>query len=130
MVLVSVDRTGYATLHGSVGKNAVNPLVKVEFADSRNTDFHQDGQWLRAAIAEGQKVTHTKQINLVGHSMGNLTTLAYLNDNLSSAARPEVAHLVFLAGGLFEEMTTDVAGHLTKRLPANLAVLNVYSTGD
>lgn len=62
--------------------------------------------------------------------MGNLTTLAYLNDNLSSAARPEVAHLVFLAGGLSEEMTTDVAGHLTKRLPANLAVLNVYSTGD
>ncbi|WP_019206508.1 alpha/beta fold hydrolase [Limosilactobacillus ingluviei] len=130
IVRVNVDRKGHAVLVGHVAKNAHHPLVEVNFADSRNTDFHQDGRWLKAAIEVGQRATKTKQINLIGHSMGNLTTLAYLNDYRQQADLPPVRHLVMLAGGLFPGMKAELTSELTKNLPAHLTVLNVYSTAD
>lgn len=100
-----------------------------------------------------EKQHHYKQINLVGHSMGNLEIINYINDNVNDKSFPQVAHLVAIAGhynGLVGQSETQNAkinpktGELEKMdsayrellglrqtFPKNTAVLNIYGdVGD
>lgn len=126
IVRANVADDGSVTFEGRQAKNAKNPIVEVNYdADHPRRDMNSYGTWLKNVIqADAQKYGTTK-INLVGHSMGNIVILNYLNDNLSDSSLPKLNHYVSLAGGIFPGYNqTD---NLKQELPSNVKVLNIYS---
>lgn len=98
VILANVDRNGKVTLAGDIPKNAVNPIVKVNFEDNRNTDYAVDGRYAKAVVRKLQGVYHFKKMNMVGHSMGNMAIHFYLLANAQNKKLPQLQKQVDIAG--------------------------------
>ena len=157
IVRANVDKKG----NRPIPANAVNPIVEVNLEDNKlsayrdnyTQGYHHGGEYVKNVVLALEKQHHYKQINLVGHSMGNLEIINYINDNVNDKSFPQVAHLVAIAGhynGLVGQSETQNAkinpktGELEKMdsayrellglrqtFPKNTAVLNIYGdVGD
>ena len=157
IVRANVDKKG----NRPIPANAVNPIVEVNLEDNKlsayrdnyTQGYHHGGEYVKNVVLALEKQHHYKQINLVGHSMGNLEIINYINDNVNDKSLPQVAHLVAIAGhynGLVGQSETQNAkinpktGELEKMdsayrellglrqtFPKNTAVLNIYGdVGD
>ena len=114
--------------------------------------YHHGGTYVRNVVQALQKQHHYRQINLVGHSMGNLEIINYINYNYDNANLPKVAHLVAIAGhynGLVGQRSSERATinrktgepssmdpsyrellGLRQHFPTGTAVLNIYGNLD
>lgn len=157
VVRADVARNGSVTFNHKLPANAINPIVEVNLADNKLAGYGQNGNYVRGYHHGGtyvkdvvqalEKQHHYSAINLVGHSMGNLEIINYINDNTDNKQLPRVNHLVAIAGhynGLVgqsqaEKATLDSAGKpswmdptyqellsLRKTFPRNTRVLNIY----
>ncbi|MCC4325499.1 alpha/beta hydrolase [Limosilactobacillus reuteri] len=156
IVRANVDKKGKVTFNRPIPANAVNPIVEVNLEDNKlsayrdnyTQGYHHGGEYVKNVVLALEKQHHYKQINLVGHSMGNLEIINYINDNVNDKSLPQVAHLVAIAGhynGLVGQSETqnakinpktgepekmDSAYHellgLRQIFPKNTAVLNIY----
>lgn len=93
-----VDRQGYVHLKGHISVQAHNPIIEVGFIDNRNLNYHQDGRWLKQVIIKLQQKYQIQNINLVGHSMGNMAISYYLLDNANNQKLPKLHKQVAIAG--------------------------------
>ena len=93
-----VDRQGRVHLKGHIPPHARNPIIEVGFKDNRNSNYHQDGRWLKKVILKLQQQYQIKNINLVGHSMGNMAISYYLLDNADNRRLPKLRKQVAIAG--------------------------------
>ena len=93
-----VDRQGRVHLKGHIPPHARNPIIEVGFKDNRNPNYHQDGRWLKQVILKLQQQYQIKNINLVGHSMGNMAISYYLLDNAHNQRLPKLRKQVAIAG--------------------------------
>lgn len=98
IIKVNVAKGGKTTIKGNISKDSRNPIVEVNFADNKNDNYRQDGQYAKDAIVAVQKKFGIKDINLVGHSMGNLAIVYYLLNNANDTSLPTVRHHVAIAG--------------------------------
>ncbi|MGT2924198.1 alpha/beta hydrolase [Streptococcus caviae] len=98
VIRANVDRKGQVALVGKIPENAINPIVKVNFADNRNTDYAADGRYTKAVVSKLQAVYHFKKMNMVGHSMGNMAIHFYLLANAQNAKLPQLQKQVDIAG--------------------------------
>ncbi|MGT2749975.1 alpha/beta hydrolase [Streptococcus orisasini] len=98
IILADVDQKGQVTLIGTIPKNAVNPIVKVNFADNRNTNYETDALYAKAVVTKLQKTYHFKKMNMVGHSMGNMAINFYMLANAGDKSLPQLQKQVDLAG--------------------------------
>ncbi|GGI62355.1 alpha/beta hydrolase [Limosilactobacillus caviae] len=160
IVRANVDKKGNVTFNRQIPANAVNPIVEVNLEDNKLAGYQDDyaqgyrhgGTYVKNVVVALQKQHHYKQINLVGHSMGNLEIINYINDNVNNKKLPKVAHLVAIAGhynglvgereaeakvdaqtGEPEQQDSAYRGLLGLRqtFPKNTAVLNIYGdVGD
>lgn len=160
IVRANVDKKGNVTFNRKIPANAVNPIVEVNLEDNKLAGYQDDytqgyrhgGTYIKNVVVALQKQHHYKRINLVGHSMGNLEIINYINDNVNNKKLPKVAHLVAIAGyynGLVGEHGADAkvdaqTGEpeqqdsayrgllgLRQTFPKNTAVLNIYGdVGD
>ena len=73
IVTAIVDSHAQVTFKGDIPKNAVNPIVMVEFKDNRNPDYAQDGEYAVAVVRKLQARYGFKKMNFVAHSMGNMS---------------------------------------------------------
>ena len=148
IVRVNVSPNGYAKMIGSIPKKAKNPIVEVNFDNSRNGDYHTQGQWAKNVIKVVQEDYKCKKVNLVGHSMGNMAINYYILDNPGLKGLPKINKVVDIAGhfdGIIDEddepneTTLDKNGKpdrmnsfykellaLRKTYPTNIKVLNIY----
>lgn len=95
VVRADVAKNGQVTFNHSIPADAINPIVEVNLADNKltaNNDhedyvsgYHRGGEYIKQVIVALEKQHHYHSINLVGHSMGNLEIINYLNDNLHNA---------------------------------------------
>lgn len=160
IVRANVDKKGNVTFNRQIPSNAVNPIVEVNLEDNKLAGYQDDytqgyrhgGTYVKNVVVALQRQHHYKQINLVGHSMGNLEIINYINDNVNNKKLPKVAHLVAIAGhynGLVGEHEAEskvdaqtgepeqqdsayreLLG-LRQNFPKNTAVLNIYGdVGD
>ena len=107
IVRANIDDNGNVTFNGKQSRNAKNPIVEVNYdANHPQRDFKHYDQWLKNVIQADQQRNGTTQINLVGHSMGNIITTGYLNDNMNDSSLPRVKHLVILAGSSLASVRT------------------------
>lgn len=98
VIKANVDKGGRVTLVGHLRKQATNSIVMVNFADNKNSNYHQDGQYAYHVIQKLQATYHFKRVNLVGHSMGNMAISFYLLDHGKKSGLPKLNKQVAIAG--------------------------------
>lgn len=99
IVKANVDKQGRVSFNREIPAHAVNPIVEVNLEDNKlanyqsdyTAGYHHGGTYVRNVVQALQKQHHYRQINLVGHSMGNLEIINYINDNYANANLPKVA---------------------------------------
>ena len=116
IVTATVDRHAQVTLKGEIPKDAINPIVMVEFEDNRNPDYSQDGEYAAAVVRELQARYGFKKMNFVAHSMGNMSILFYLLEHAQNEEFPQLQKQVNIAN--------HVNGLEGMDLPANLTILD------
>lgn len=98
IVRVNVSPNGYAKIIGSIPKKAKNPIVEVNYDNSKMTNYHTAGLWAKNVIEALQKDYKFKKVNFVGHSMGNMAINYYILDNYNNKKLPKVNKVVDIAG--------------------------------
>ena len=121
IITATVDSHAQVTLKGDIPKDAVNPIVMVEFADNRNANYAQDGEYASAVVRELQARYGFKKMNFVAHSMGNMSILFYLLEHAQNEELPQLQKQVNIAN--------HVNGLEGMDLPANLTILD-SKTGE
>ena len=112
-ITTEVDADGKVTLLGNIPHNAVNPLVMVNFENSRNTDYTMQGQWVKNVIVKLQDRYHFKKINIEAHSMGNLAVRYYLLHNGQNRHLPQIQKQAAMAGTFDGAMDWNEPANLT-----------------
>lgn len=119
IITATVDRHAQVTLKGDIPKDAINPIVMVEFEDNRNANYAQDGEYAAAVVRELQARYGFKKINFVAHSMGNMAILFYLLEHAQNEEFPQLQKQVNIAN--------HVNGLEGRDLPANLTILDNHT---
>ena len=115
IITATVDSHAQVSLKGDVPKDAINPIVMVEFEDNRNPDYAQDGEYAAAVVRKLQARYGFKKMNFVAHSMGNMSILFYLLEHAQNEELPQLQKQVNIAN--------HVNGLEGMDLPANLTIL-------
>lgn len=112
VVRADVDKSGKVTLHGTMHRNSINPIVEVNYQDNRQLNFNKHGQWAGNVVKTLQKSYGIKKINMVGHSLGNISIIYYELQNGNNRKMPQIQKQVDMAGhfdGLdFSQLPADV----------------------
>ena len=119
IITATVDSHAQVTLKGDIPKDAINPIVMVEFEDNRNPDYSQDGEYAAAVVRELQARYGFKKMNFVAHSMGNMSILFYLLEHAQNEELPQLQKQVNIAN--------HVNGLEGMDLPANLTILDNHT---
>ena len=139
IIRANVDKNGKTTLQGQITKQSRNPIVEVNFADNRSMNYAKWGDYAESAVKAVQKKYQIKNINLVGHSMGNIAIMYYLVNNAQKTNMPTVRHQVAIAGhfdggigfGYNKKTTLDSQGKpsiMEKHYRDFLPLRNTYPT--
>ena len=121
IITATVDSHAQVSLKGEITKDAINPIVMVEFKDNRNANYAQDGEYAAAVVRELQARYGFKKMNFVAHSMGNMSILFYLLEHAQNEELPQLQKQVNIAN--------HVNGLEGMDLPANLTILD-SKTGE
>lgn len=116
IITATVDSHAQVSLKGEITKDAINPIVMVEFKDNRNANYAQDGEYAAAVVRELQARYGFKKMNFVAHSMGNMSILFYLLEHAQNEELPQLQKQVNIAN--------HVNGLEGMDLPANLTILD------
>lgn len=98
VVRADVSKTGKVTLHGTMHRNSINPIVEVNYQDNRQLDFNKHGEWATNVVKALQKSYGIKKINMVGHSLGNISIIYYELQNGRKKNMPQIQKQVDMAG--------------------------------
>lgn len=156
IIRADVSEQGQVTFSRPLPAHAINPIIEVNLADNNlagyqnnyTKGYHHGAKYIRSVVNALERRHHYAQINFVGHSMGNLEIINYINDNIGSKHFPRIAHLVAIAGhydgvawqkemrnvkvnprtGKPNRMDASYRTLLSLRqtFPRNTAVLNIY----
>lgn len=110
VIRADVDRDGKVTLTGNIPKGAINPIVQVQYADNRNPA--KTGEYAKAVVDKLYETYGFTEMNMVGHSMGNMSILNYMLEHSADEAAPRLQKQVNIAN--------HVAGLEGFNLPENL----------
>lgn len=159
IIKANVSPNRKVTFNRNFSAKTKNPIIEVNIEDNKlnhlmhgSTNYAsvypESGNYVKAAIQAVEKKAKSKNINLVGHSMGNLEIMNYINSNATKKDFPNIKHVVSIAGhydGIIGE--NDRANQiklakngkpnimrpeyrellgLRKKFPKNTRVLNIY----
>lgn len=119
IITATVDSHAQVIFKGYIPKDAINPIVMVEFKDNRNANYAQDGEYAAAVVRELQARYGFKKMNFVAHSMGNMSILFYLLEHAQNEELPQLQKQVNIAN--------HVNGLEGMDLPANLTILDNHT---
>lgn len=119
IIQANVNRTGQVTLKGEIPKGAINPIVKVQYEDNRNPNFTQDAEYAKNVVTKLQQTYDFKMMNMVGHSMGNMSILFYILEYGQDETLPQLQKQVNIAN--------HVNGLERMDLPDNLTIVDTQT---
>lgn len=149
VIRANVRPNGSVKFTGKIKAGTKNPIVEVNYDNSRNPNYKVDGRWARNVIVSLQNRYQFQQINLVGHSMGNMDIVYYLRQFHTDSQLPVLNKQVALAGHFNGLVLADTNKNhdrvakngrplnnvskqykyleeLRKTYPKSAAVLNIY----
>lgn len=98
IIRAMVDRKGHVRLVGRIKSGAINPIVEVNYADNKQMNYRTHGIWAINVVRALQKQYHFKTINLVGHSLGNISLIYYSLEAKNQHNLPKLRKQVDIAG--------------------------------
>lgn len=120
VIRADVDANGKVKLIGAISKNAVNPIVEVNYRNNVQLNFKEHGRYARNIVQTLQNEYGIKKINMVGHSLGNISIMYYLLQTAHDSEMPKLNKQISIGGhfdGLdFKQLPIAI------RQPANLHV--------
>ena len=93
-----VDKDGRVTLDGSILKGAINPIVLVNFDNNRGASTRDQGDYAYAVVKALQDNYEITEMNMVGHSYGNMAIVYYILQHGSDTSLPKLVKQVDIAG--------------------------------
>ena len=93
-----VSKTGKVTLVGTWPKGAKNPICEVNYEDNCQLDFNKHATYATNVVKALQKKYKFKKINMVGHSLGNISIIYYMLRNGNNKKIPQIQKQVDIAG--------------------------------
>lgn len=98
VIRAEVAKDGKVTLVGTWPKNAKNPICEVNYENNRQLDYNKHGEYASNVVKALQKKYGIKKINMVGHSLGNISIIYYLLQNANKKNMPQIQKQVDIAG--------------------------------
>ena len=89
-----VDKDGQVTLDGSIPKGAINPIV----LGNRGASTQDQGDYAYAVVKALQDNYGITEMNMVGHSYGNMAIVYYMLQHGSDTSLPKLVKQVDIAG--------------------------------
>lgn len=150
VLVYRVSKKGKINVTRSGDMDAEQTYVQVVFEDNR-ASFEDTSGWLSQVLAHLKKEYNVESVNLVGHSMGGVVALKYIEDYQDEKKYPQNKKLITLGSpfdGIYSEeyfrlhrdaaamdlMPESAALDLLRSnkdvFPENIKVLNIGSTGD
>ena len=93
-----VDKDGRVTLDGSIPKGAINPIVLVNFDNNRGASTRDQGDYAYAVVKALQDNYGITEMNMLGHSYGNMAIVYYMLQHGSDTSLPKLVKQVDIAG--------------------------------
>lgn len=94
---VDVSPDGKVTFSGEIKKNAVNPIIEVNYKNNIQIDFAKAGMYATNVVKALKQKYGITQINMVAHSLGNMSVMYYLLQN-HNKNMPRLNKQVAIAG--------------------------------
>lgn len=150
VLVYRVTKKGKLRVSQTGNEDADPAYIQVVFEDNR-ASFEDSAHWLSLVLAHLKKNHHVKSVNLVGHSMGGIVSLKYIEEYQDEMTYPQIAKFVTLGSpfdGIYSEeyfrIHRDAAAiDLIPESPAlsmlktnreafpdHIDVLSIGSTGD
>lgn len=104
VLTITVQPDGSISEIGTWQKQSDNPLVQVLFADNKNNEWNQ-ADWVKAVLSYLKKTYQIDEVNLVGHSMGGVSSFRYLVTYGEDESLPTVNKFVAI-GAPFNDFVT------------------------
>ncbi|AKS68160.1 alpha/beta hydrolase [Staphylococcus schleiferi] len=98
VITAQVSTKGDVLLKGKWSKDAINPIVQVEFAGNKNEDPEENAKWFKNVLEKLQNDYHIKKFNFVGHSMANMSFAHYMLLYSEDQSLPQLNKQVNIAG--------------------------------
>lgn len=93
-----VAEDGKVKISGEIKPKDENPIIMVGYQNNRNPNFHEDADYAYNVVSTLQKQYGFKEMNLVGHSMGNMSIMYMLLDYGNRKNFPTLEKQVDIAG--------------------------------
>lgn len=98
VIRAEISKTGKVTLVGTWPKNAKNPICEVNYENNRQLNFNKQGEYAANVVKALQKKYGIKKINMVGHSLGNISIIYYMLQNGNKKNMPQIQKQVDITG--------------------------------
>ena len=102
-MLLFISETGELSVEtemtGTFNKN--NPMINLVFENSKSDQWHQ-AEWIKTALTHLKETYQVEEVNLVGFSMGGISSFLYLETYSEEISQPKVKKLVAI-GAPFNE---------------------------
>lgn len=107
-LLLTVDETGSVSSQNMTKKSFKknNPMVQLVFLDNKSHQWNQ-AEWIRAALAFLKKEYQVNDVNLVGFSMGGISSFLYLETYSKEKTQPQVRKLATIGAPFNEFIETE-----------------------
>ncbi len=141
IIEAKVAEDGTVTLKGTIPKDAVNPIVLVNFDNNRGASTQDQGNYAFAVVKALQDTYGITEMNMVAHSYGNMAIVYYMLQHGSDTSLPKLVKQVDIAGnfnGIIgidepENITLDDEGKpssMTESYQELLSLGNHYPQGQ
>lgn len=141
IIEAKVAKDGTVTLDGTISKGTINPIVLVNFDNNRGASTQDQGDYAYAVVKALQDTYGITEMNMVGHSYGNMAIVYYMLQHGSDTSLPKLVKQVDIAGhfnGIIgidepENITLDDEGKpssLTESYQELLSVGDHYPQGQ
>lgn len=114
---LTVTPAGEVQEAGSLSGQKNNPMIQVLFEDNQNNEWQQT-EWIKSCLVYLQEKYGTREVKIVGHSMGGVSTLRYLATYGASSDLPKVQKFAAI-GAPFNEFLDTQSGQSIDQLLAN-----------
>jgi len=93
VLTITVQPDGIISEIGEWQNKSNNPMVQVLFADNKNNEWNQ-AEWIKDVLTYLKTVYQINEVNLVGHSMGGVSSFRYLSTYGNDKTQPIVNNFV------------------------------------
>lgn len=130
-MLIEVAADGELNPTGALSGEANNPTVQVIFESNKDNEWNQT-EWIRNVLAYLKATYEVDTVNLVGHSMGGVSSFRYLFTYPGESDLPEVAKFVAIGSPFneFIELDDSVQDILTNGPSAWSTRYSEYTTAS